>query len=263
MNTYDSSWGVIGPGNCPNWDIMFRLIVLGDADVGKSCLVRSFVEGNYKPTDSTVGVDFSFKVIPLVSAPRDCTVKLQIWDTAGAERFRAITHAYYRNTAGVVLTFDVTSRPSFAGIPTWVQQIHMHTGNPNVTIVLVGTKIDMPHRRVVSSDEALTLAQQLKLQYMEVSAKELINVGRTFSFLSSAIYQKYEQGLLSRNSDISGVSFNSNSLSFDLSGSLDSRIHKVCLDKSRDEIGDSCCSGFRSTNTKPAQRLHNSTAKPI
>ena len=233
----------------PNWDLMFRIIILGDADVGKSCLARAFVEGRYKPVDSTVGVDFFFKVIPLVSAPSEWTVKLQIWDTAGAERFRAITHSYYRNTAGVVLTFDVTSRASFNGIPTWVQQIYAHTGNPNVTIVLVGTKIDKTDCRSVTPEEALTLAQKLKLQYVEVSAKEMINIERTFSLLSSAIYQKYNQGLISSNSDTSGVSCNVNSLE-STANYIYSDLHKLYLQNSNGENSSACCAGSKTASAK-------------
>jgi Ras-related protein Rab-1A len=152
---------------------VLKIVLIGDAGVGKSCILLRFVEDSFPESYvSTIGVDFMFKRIVLDSNAE--STKLQVWDTAGQERYRSITSAYYRGADAIVMVYDVTSKQSFEHIESWVQEIvqyHDSTGESPV-VVLVGNKVDVtgPQRKI-SADDAKELADKLNLLHFETSAK--------------------------------------------------------------------------------------------
>ncbi|NXX15658.1 RAB42 protein, partial [Podargus strigoides] len=162
----------------------FRVIVLGDAAVGKSSLLRCFAEGpggggvGTATPCPTVGVEFYSRTIPL---PPTGTAKLQLWDTAGQERFRSITRSFYRSAAGVLLVFDLTNRASFEHVPEWY---HEATGDRPPAFVLVGHKCDLVAERAVSAEEAGHLAATLGMAFVETSARTNLNVDLAFQMLA-------------------------------------------------------------------------------
>ncbi|NXV78787.1 RAB42 protein, partial [Atlantisia rogersi] len=162
----------------------FRIIVLGDAAVGKSSLLRCFAEGlgwggsRMAAPCPTVGVEFYSRIIPL---PPTGKAKLQLWDTAGQERFRSITRSFYRSAAGVLLVFDLTNRASFEHIPEWY---HEAVGERPPVFVLVGHKCDLAAERAVSVEEARHLAATLGMAFVETSAHSNINVELAFQTLA-------------------------------------------------------------------------------
>ena len=102
-----------------DYDYLFKLVLIGDSGVGKSCLLLRFADDSF--TDSyisTIGVDFRFRTVTIDKK----TVKLQIWDTAGQERFRTITSAYYRGAHGIIMVYDVTSEESFEHVEEWLSK---------------------------------------------------------------------------------------------------------------------------------------------
>ncbi|KAM6057369.1 ras-related protein Rab-39B isoform 4-T5 [Theristicus caerulescens] len=116
------------------WLYQFRLIVIGDSTVGKSCLIRRFTEGRFAQiSDPTVGVDFFSRLVEIEPGKR---IKLQIWDTAGQERFRSITRAYYRNSVGGLLLFDITNRRSFQNVHEWLEETKVHVQPYQIVFVL-------------------------------------------------------------------------------------------------------------------------------
>ncbi|XP_044887248.1 ras-related protein Rab-39B-like [Mauremys mutica] len=116
------------------WLYQFRLIVIGDSTVGKSCLIRRFTEGRFaQVSDPTVGVDFFSRLVEIEPGKR---IKLQIWDTAGQERFRSITRAYYRNSVGGLLLFDITNRRSFQNVHEWLEETKVHVQPYQIVFVL-------------------------------------------------------------------------------------------------------------------------------
>ena len=157
----------------------FKVIMLGNISVGKTCLLSYFIDSTFKEIYScTVGVDFKIKTVVL--GP-NLKVDLQIWDTSGEERFRTITRQYYRDAAGIILVFDVTNEKSFNDIVQWLEDIYL-VGRKTLNIILVGNKSDLHDERVVSYETANRFAKSKQIEYFESSAK--------IGFQVSEIYEK-------------------------------------------------------------------------
>jgi len=171
------------------FDIVTKAIIIGDSSVGKSSLLYRYTDNDWNPHYiATIGVDF--KVLTFERESK--IVKLQLWDTAGQDRFKTITHTYYRGAHGVMLVFDVTNRESFEHITTWLEEFHQF-GGTGVPLVLVGNKSDLPNR-MVSAEEARALATQLNCTYVECSAKQNDSVTAAFSQLTDlCITQRLKQ----------------------------------------------------------------------
>ncbi|XP_062959878.1 ras-related protein Rab-42 [Cynocephalus volans] len=183
----------------------FRIALLGDAAVGKTSLLRRYVAGVPEPEpepEPTVGVEFYRRELQLRAGPR---VKLQLWDTAGHERFRCITRSFYRNVVGVLLVFDVTNRKSFEHIRDWHQEVMANQGRDKAIFLLVGHKSDLQSTRCVSAQEAEELAASLGMAFMEASAKNNCNVDLAFDTLAHAIQQALQQGDIKLEEDWGGV----------------------------------------------------------
>ncbi|KAH0503161.1 ras-related protein Rab-42 [Microtus oregoni] len=183
----------------------FRIALLGDAAVGKTSLLRRYVagaRGAVEPEpEPTVGVEFYSRALQL---PAGLRVKLQLWDTAGHERFRTITRSFYRNMVGVLLVFDVTNRESFEHIQAWHQEVLSSQGPDKVIFLLIGHKCDLSSRSV-STQEAEELAASLGMAFMETSAKSNCNVDLAFDTVARAIEQALQQGDIKLEEDWAGV----------------------------------------------------------
>lgn len=152
-------------GGESGYDHLFKLLVIGDAGVGKSAILLRFADNTFSDSYiNTIGVDFKIQNVE-VNGER---VKLQIWDTAGQERFRTITSTYYRGTNGIIVVYDVTSAQSFQNVKKWLLEISDNDCN-SVPKVLVGNKTDL--RREVPREEAEKFAKSKKIKYFESSAK--------------------------------------------------------------------------------------------
>lgn len=164
-------------------DYLFKLLLIGDSGVGKSCLLLRFADDTYTESYiSTIGVDFKIRTIELDGK----TVKLQIWDTAGQERFRTITSSYYRGAHGIIIVYDVTDRQSFQNVEHWLKEIDKYaTGNVNK--LLVGNKSDLQSKKVVTYDEAKEFADKHGIKFLETSAKNSHNVEQAFQTMATEI----------------------------------------------------------------------------
>lgn len=168
----------------------FKVIMLGNIAVGKTCLLSFFVDSLFKDNYScTVGVDFKVKTVVLSD---NLKVDLQIWDTSGEERFRTITKQYYRDAAGIVLVFDVTNEKSFSDLEKWVDEINS-TAKRNVNVVLIGNKADLTSERVVSYERASRFASQKGIEYYEASAKTGQQVEEVYFRLSGNMVNSLEE----------------------------------------------------------------------
>ncbi|KAJ2931395.1 hypothetical protein H1R20_g5681, partial [Candolleomyces eurysporus] len=165
------------------YDYLFKLLLIGDSGVGKSCLLLRFADDTYTESYiSTIGVDFKIRTIELEGK----TVKLQIWDTAGQERFRTITSSYYRGAHGIIVVYDVTDNDTFTNVKQWLQEIDRYASE-GVNKLLVGNKSDLTGKKVVEYSVAKEFADQLNIPFLETSAKNATNVEQAFLTMAKQI----------------------------------------------------------------------------
>ncbi|KAF9792929.1 P-loop containing nucleoside triphosphate hydrolase protein [Thelephora terrestris] len=172
-----------------DYDFLFKILLIGDSGVGKSCLLLRFAEDSYTESYlSTIGVDFKIRTIDLDGK----TIKLQIWDTAGQERFRTITAAYYRGAHGIVVVYDVTDSESFENVRMWLKEIERYAAD-YVEKLLIGNKADLVAKKVVEYSIAKELADSLNIAFLETSAKDSTNVDEMFYTMTRLIQQRSEK----------------------------------------------------------------------
>mmetsp|Transcript_64034 Transcript_64034/g.133511 ORF Transcript_64034/g.133511 Transcript_64034/m.133511 type:complete len:202 (+) Transcript_64034:109-714(+) len=165
------------------YDYLFKLLLIGDSGVGKSCLLLRFADDTYTESYiSTIGVDFKIRTLELDGK----TIKLQIWDTAGQERFRTITSSYYRGAHGIIVVYDVTDQESFNNVKQWMNEIDRYASD-KVNKMLVGNKCDLTSKKVVDYDAAKEFADQLGIPFLETSAKNSTNVEQAFITMAAEI----------------------------------------------------------------------------
>ena len=168
------------------FDYLFKLLLIGDSGVGKTCILFRFSDDAFNSTFiSTIGIDFKIKTIELHGKK----IKLQIWDTAGQERFQTITTSYYRGAMGIMLVYDITQSSSFGNINKWLRNIEDHATD-NVAKLILGNKCDMEARRVVPFEQGEQLAKSKGLKFLETSAKANINIDKAFTMIADDILQK-------------------------------------------------------------------------
>ncbi|CAG8795792.1 28253_t:CDS:2, partial [Dentiscutata erythropus] len=161
-------------------DYLFKLLLIGDSGVGKSCLLLRFADDTY--TESYISTIGKIRTIELEGK----TVKLQIWDTAGQERFRTITSSYYRGAHGIIVVYDVTDQDTFHNVKQWLQEIDRYACE-GVNKLLVGNKSDLQNKKVVEYTVAKEFADHLNIPFLETSAKNATNVEQAFLTMAKQI----------------------------------------------------------------------------
>jgi len=168
------------------YDYLFKLLLIGDSGVGKSCLLLRFADDTYTESHiSTIGVDFKIRTIQLDGK----TIKLQIWDTAGQERFRTITSSYYRGAHGIIVVYDTTDQETFEHVKTWLHEIDRYASE-NVNKLLVGNKSDLTSKRQVETESAKEFADSVNIPFLETSAKNATNVEDAFMTMAGEIKKR-------------------------------------------------------------------------
>ncbi|ROL49543.1 Ras-related protein Rab-1A [Anabarilius grahami] len=186
-------------------DYLFKLLLIGDSGVGKSCLLLRFADDTYTESYiSTIGVDFKIRTIELDGK----TIKLQIWDTAGQERFRTITSSYYRGAHGIIVVYDVTDQESFNNVKQWLQEIDRYASE-NVNKLLVGNKCDLTTKKVVDYTTAKEFADSLGIPFLETSAKNATNVEQAFMTMAAEIKKRMGPGATAGGAEKSNVKIQS------------------------------------------------------
>lgn len=183
-----------GNGSSSQYDLLVKLLLIGDSGVGKSAILMRFADDSFTQSFiTTIGIDFKIRTITLDGK----RIKLQIWDTAGQERFKTITTAYYRGAMGILLVYDVTSEPSFANINQWMAAIRQHASD-SVNKVLLGNKADtsgpLVAKRAIAAARGQALADQYGIHFFETSAKNGINIEESFSTIARDIKQRLLDG---------------------------------------------------------------------
>jgi len=180
---------------------LFKYIIIGDTGAGKSCLLLQFTDKRFQPVhDLTIGVEFGARMVDIDGRQ----IKLQIWDTAGQESFRSITRSYYRGAAGALLVYDITRRETFNHLGRWLEEAKQN-GNTNMTIMLIGNKCDLEHRRQVSTEEGRVFAEKHGLMFLETSAKTAENVEESFHLPAKKIYEKIKDGIYDVSNESYGI----------------------------------------------------------
>ncbi|KAK5865316.1 hypothetical protein PBY51_016490 [Eleginops maclovinus] len=148
---------------------IFKIIVIGDSGVGKTCLTYRFCAGRFpEKTEATIGVDFRERLVEIDGEK----IKIQLWDTAGQERFRkSMVQHYYRNVHAVVFVYDVTNAASFRSLPAWIEECKQHALGTEVPRILVGNKCDLQDSVQVGTDVAQQFADTHSMPLFETSAK--------------------------------------------------------------------------------------------
>lgn len=172
------------------YDVLYRLVLIGDSGVGKTAILLRYSENIFNASFiSTIGIDFRIKTIE-VNGKR---VKLQIWDTAGQEQFHSVASSYYRNAHGIMLIYDISSAESFNHISKWVTNISKNAPT-NVKQLLVGNKCDVAEgNRVIDKERGTLLAKELDMPFIETSAKADINIDTIFDQITTLIMEADDQ----------------------------------------------------------------------
>ena len=156
------------------YDYKFKIILVGEMGVGKTSMALRLIEDTFGQYTLTIGMDFHIKIINIGNK----TIKIQIWDIAGSERYRK---PIYRHTSGIIIIYDISCRFSFEHIKDWIREIEFN-GCTNARKILVGNKSDISEREV-TKEEGKLLADEFNMHFFETSAKTGYNVNEAFEFL--------------------------------------------------------------------------------
>ena len=180
----------------------FKIVLLGDSGVGKTSLLSRYMdEGFIANRPCTLNVDFKTKSITIDPFS---IAKITIWDTCGQERYRSITGKYFKGAHGILLMFDVCDKRSFADLDIWLEEIKKNTIKEDISIVLVGNKIDLKFRNI-KADDAETFAKNNNLMYCETSSKDGFNVEKAFDMITKDIINKQNNNKICEEKDFSHI----------------------------------------------------------
>ena len=154
---------------------VIKILILGDSSVGKSSIVVRYTENKfYSSYLTTIGVDFVKKTLRL----NDQEINLQIWDSAGQEKYNSITKQYYNRTDGILVVFDLTSRKTFNGVMNWLEEVEQSNAK-GLPVVVIGNKCDLEDKEVIK-EEIIDFAESKGFSYYETSALNGANINEAF-----------------------------------------------------------------------------------
>ena len=168
-----------------SWDHLFKLVLVGEVGTGKSSLVLRYTDDTFLDEDvGTIGSDFKLKIIQAGKS----RIKLQIWDTAGQEKFRVMTSSYFGGAAAVIIVFDLTDQKSFVAVEKWIKEAQSFSDKSRpLLFLIVGNKKDLEKDRAVSKSEVESLADKYHALYCETSAKTGAKVSDAFQMIGEKI----------------------------------------------------------------------------
>ncbi|XP_059424471.1 ras-related protein Rab-25-like [Carassius carassius] len=183
-------------GSDEAYNFVFKVVLIGESGVGKSNLLSRFTKNEFNhDSRTTIGVEFSTRTVQL----NGLTIKAQIWDTAGLERYRAITSAYYRGAVGALLVYDISKHLTYESAERWLKELYDHA-DPHMVVMLVGNKTDLAAVRSVPTEDAKDFAEKNGLLFMETSALGSVNVEAAFNTVLTEIHKKVSSKEVTRGS---------------------------------------------------------------
>ena len=172
--------------NVNGYDMIFKIVLIGDTSVGKTNILSKYLTDEFDAkSKATVGVEFGVKNFKI----ENNIVKVQIWDTAGEERYRSITNAYYKGAKGSLLVYDITNKKSFENVEKWISDLKANA-DEDISMILLGNKTDLEDKRVVTTEEGKNKAEFYNLTFMETSALNGNNIQEAFNELIMDVYKK-------------------------------------------------------------------------
>ena len=176
------------PDDYTQYDLSFKIIVIGDSGVGKSCLTNKATKNIFEESyNATVGFEFfSFNI-----KMNDKIIKLQIWDTCGQELYRSLITNFYRNSSLAIMVYSINNKDSFDNIDVWLKELRTHS-NPDAKVFLIGNKIDLENERKVQKEDGENYSNENKLNlFLESSAKTGFNAQKIFVEAAKTLYEDY------------------------------------------------------------------------
>ena len=177
---------------------LFKIILIGSSNVGKTSIIKHYISNDFSENyQSTIGIDFYTKNLII----DENTIKLQIWDTAGLEKFRSLTKNYYKGCHACIIVFDVTNRNSFEDVFEWMNFYKENCNNNNYenannNIILIGNKIDKTFERCVDAEDVENFCMRNNLVYYETSAKDGQNINKVFKIIGNKLYEGFKDGVV-------------------------------------------------------------------
>ena len=171
-----------------DYDILFKLILVGDSGVGKTNILSRYINNEYSSnSESTVGVEFSTKMLN----KNNKKIKVQIWDTAGQERYKSITSVFYKGAKGGFIVYDITRKDTFNSTDKWINDLKMN-GDENISLILIGNKSDLQDQREVSLEDMTKKAELFGVNFCETSALNNTNIDKVFDIVVEDMIKKFD-----------------------------------------------------------------------
>lgn len=176
-------------GSSTEQTYVYKVVLLGTTAVGKSSLAFRYVKNDFRESMPTVGCSFFTQLVCLETT----TMKLEIWDTAGQEKYQSVCHLYYRGANAALLVYDITQKATFARAKLWLRELEREFLHDEIVIVLVGNKTDLAAQREVPLEEAEEFAKSKSLIFMETSAKSNHRVTEVFMAIACELLKRERQ----------------------------------------------------------------------
>ena len=169
------------------YEMMAKIIIIGDSSVGKTNIMSKYLKNEFhEDSKATVGVEFGSKLFTI----NGHNIKAQIWDTAGQEKYKAITGAYYKGSKDAFVVYDITRKETFESIDKWINDLKS-TGDPKMNIILIGNKCDLDEKREVLKEQGEEKSRSFECAFLETSALSGDNIDKGFEMMISEIFKKY------------------------------------------------------------------------
>ena len=176
------------PEDYTQYDLSFKIIVIGDSGVGKTCLSNKATKNTFDDSyNTTIGFEFfSFNIKMF-----EKVIKLQVWDTCGQELYRSLITNFYRNASLAIMVYAINNKDSFDNIDVWLKELKIHS-NPDSKVFLIGNKIDLENERKVNREQGEEYSNQNNFSlFMESSAKTGFNAQKIFIEAARILYNNY------------------------------------------------------------------------
>ena len=170
-----------------DYEMMIKVILIGDSAVGKTNIMSKYLKGEFmENSKATVGVEFGSKLFTIDNHK----IKAQIWDTAGQEKYKAITGAYYKGSKGAFVVYDITRKETFESVDKWINDLKS-SGDPKLIIIIIGNKCDLEEKREILKEQGEEKAKSFGCAFLETSALSGDNIDKGFEMMISEIFKKY------------------------------------------------------------------------